>query len=907
MFRLKLFGSASIESPDGPLTGRAVQRRRLALLALLARARQRGLTRDKLIGYLWPDSDPERARRLLSDSVYRINQALGGEGIVAVGDELRLDPARLPSDAWEFAEALEARDWRRAVVLHAAPFLDGFFLTGADELERWVDAQRETLARERARALEALAEAAEQAGEGAEAVRWWRLLAAQDPYSSRVALRLMRALDRSGDAPAALRHARVHALLLEGELELEPDAELLAFVEELRARPRAAEAPPRGDVAAAGAVPSGPAAPVRAPPPVAPPPVAPPPVEPEQAEGSRPEGNARESGSGEPSPAAAPASAGDRPRAGRSLVPRVALAAAVLAVVLVAVLGSQLLKRRAAPLLRLGRVSQVTNDPGLELDPALSPDGRLVAYSGAGGVLMVRQLGGAEPIRVVHDGDGKGRWPAWVPDGQQLVFIDGRGIESVPALGGPRRLLVAGTDLDRGVTTAPDGRFFAYVSHDSIYAAPLDGAAPRAVATGWEVHSPAWSPDGRWIAFVSGNVQYISTADLGNGATSSVWVVRASGGRPVRVTSNDFTNVSPAWTPGGALLFVSNRDGTRDVYQLSLAKSGSPAGAPVRLTTGLNALGIAMSLDGSHLAYASFRETLNVWTLPVPGSRSGGLSVSSARPVTTGDQIIENIGVSHDGRWLAFSSDLRGTVELYRLRLDPLSSEPQQLTTDTTPAYWPSWSPDDRRIAFHAFRGDRRQVFTMPVEGGGPAIPVTDGSRDERSPEWAPDGTRLMLLASWGTHPEIDIVSRLRDGRWSAPRPLRVVVGKDGVAPTGLSAWSPDGRWIACACGLGGIVVVPAGGGPARRLRSPYSTAGWAFPQWSEDGRTVFYISPDAPGRIGRIVAAPVSGAPPRVAVRFDDPTRPWHRYGFRVRNGRFYFTLGDRESDIWVAEVGTR
>lgn len=239
LFRLKLFGSPSIEGPDGPLSGRAVQRRRLALLALLAVARQRGLTREKLISYLWPDSDAERARHLLSDSIYRINQAVGGEAIVAVGEELRLDPARLPSDVWEYAEALERRDWGRAAELHAEPFLDGFFLTGADELERWVDAEREALVRERARALEALAEAEEQAGALAEAVRWWRVLAAQDPYSSRVALRLMRALDRNGEGAAALRHARVHAVLLKEELGLEPDAALLAFVEELRARPPA--------------------------------------------------------------------------------------------------------------------------------------------------------------------------------------------------------------------------------------------------------------------------------------------------------------------------------------------------------------------------------------------------------------------------------------------------------------------------------------------------------------------------------------------------------------------------------------------------------------------------------------------------------------------------------------------
>src|SRR5687767_8169964 len=126
--RLKLFGGISIETEDGPLTGRAVQRRRLALLTLLATARTRDVSRDRLIAYLWPDADAENGRRFLSDSVYRINQALGGDVIVAVGDELRLDAQRLPSDLGEFEDALSRGEHEEAVTTYAGPFLDGFFL-----------------------------------------------------------------------------------------------------------------------------------------------------------------------------------------------------------------------------------------------------------------------------------------------------------------------------------------------------------------------------------------------------------------------------------------------------------------------------------------------------------------------------------------------------------------------------------------------------------------------------------------------------------------------------------------------------------------------------------------------------------------------------------------------------------
>lgn len=67
----------------------------------------------------------------------------------------------------------------------------------------------------------------------------------------------------------------------------------------------------------------------------------------------------------------------------------------------------------------------------------------------------------------------------------------------------------------------------------------------------------------------------------------------------------------------------------------------------------------------------------------------------------------------------------------------------------------------------------------------------------------------------------------------------------------------------------------------------------------------MYYVGSDSAGTA--IFAAPVQGGGPRIAMRFDDPTRPWHRYGFRVFRDRFYFTVGDRQSHLWVAEIGER
>jgi TolB-like protein/DNA-binding SARP family transcriptional activator/Tfp pilus assembly protein PilF len=255
VFSLKLFGGASIQTPSGPLTGRATQRRRIALLALLAVARARGVSRDKTIAFLWPEQDSEHGRPLLSDSIYRVNQALGGEAIITAGDDLRLSADVLPSDVAEFEDAIDRGEWQSAADLYAGPFLDGFFLSGAEEFERWADGERDRLGRAYARALEALSELAERRGDSVEAVRWWRALAAHDPYSSRVVVRLMRALDRSGDRAAALQHARVHATLLAEEFGTQPDAAVAELAASMRAQPIAST--PAPEVALAPPVAAG--------------------------------------------------------------------------------------------------------------------------------------------------------------------------------------------------------------------------------------------------------------------------------------------------------------------------------------------------------------------------------------------------------------------------------------------------------------------------------------------------------------------------------------------------------------------------------------------------------------------------------------------------------------------------
>jgi DNA-binding SARP family transcriptional activator/TolB-like protein len=233
MFVLHMFGGVSLVGESGPVSGRAVQRHRLALLALLAASPAGGMSREKLIAYLWPDADPERARHLLSNSLYLIRQALG-DAICTTTDGVRLDAAGLRCDVRQFAEALAQGELEAAVRVYAGPFLDGYFLANTPALERWAEEQRERYAGSYAQALEALAEGLEEEGDARGATEWWRKLAAHDRYSSRVALRLMRALAASGNSAGALQHASLYEKLLRGDLEVEPEPEVLALAERLR-------------------------------------------------------------------------------------------------------------------------------------------------------------------------------------------------------------------------------------------------------------------------------------------------------------------------------------------------------------------------------------------------------------------------------------------------------------------------------------------------------------------------------------------------------------------------------------------------------------------------------------------------------------------------------------------------
>ena len=226
MLVLELLGTLSLRNETPPVPVSAQQKKSLGLLAILALAGRQGFPRDRIEAYLWPESSASLAQHSLDQAVYAIRHALGSDFILSSGRELRLNPDLVQVDAWEFEEAIRARQWAAAVERYKGALLEGFHFTDSREAESWIDAERARLLREYQKAVEFLANVAAEAGDHARSVTWRRRLANSDPLSANATKQLMRALAATGDRAGAVKQARLYQELVRQELEIEPDAEI---------------------------------------------------------------------------------------------------------------------------------------------------------------------------------------------------------------------------------------------------------------------------------------------------------------------------------------------------------------------------------------------------------------------------------------------------------------------------------------------------------------------------------------------------------------------------------------------------------------------------------------------------------------------------------------------------------
>ena len=545
-----------------------------------------------------------------------------------------------------------------------------------------------------------------------------------------------------------------------------------------------------------------------------------------------------------------------------------------------------------------GPTTKLTSTPGLELDPAISPDGKLVAYAAgtAGGTdIYVRQLAGGRVVKVSNDDSRHHRWPAWSPDGSQIAYIASTGdrggpsgrVFTVPALSGSPRLIADTLAYFSTPAWSPDGRLIAYSAIDSIVIRGVDDGSRRTLRTPMSVHSLAWSPNGKRIAFVSGNPFYsFATTAFGNLSPTSIWTIGLEDSAAQRVTQERHVFLSPTWMPDSrGLLYVSNDGGAFDVYHVRLDEAGRAAAAR-RLTTGLNVHGISLSPDGGRLAYSVLNYRSNIFSAPI--SAAGPTPSAAIKAITDENQTIETADVSWDGKWLVFDSNRDSRSHLYKMPVG--GGEPIRLTSDTTDDFAPRWSPDGKRIAFHSRRVNPRDrdVYVMNADGGD-IVRITTDTLDESYPNWSADGRSIYFAQRTGGL----MTSRLDDdGRWSPPSPL-AVPGGGGVHAT------RDGRYLV-RHHRDGLYLINADGAGRLLLARGKLGGHWSTMATGPNADEVYLRVIDSVG-VHSFYSVPLTGQPPRLLLRLDGTSKQPARIIFSTDGRRLYFTLTEAESDIWI------
>ena len=389
-----------------------------------------------------------------------------------------------------------------------------------------------------------------------------------------------------------------------------------------------------------------------------------------------------------------------------------------------------------------GHFVQLTDLPGLERWPSLSPDGQSILYAGSSGDnedIFLLRVGGRNPLNLTADSPSGDSQPAFSPDGTHIAFRSERSGGGIFVMGATGESVRRVTDSGFAPSWSPDGSEL--VVSTSTFVDPFSrnvgaklfavnvGTGDRRLLDDGDAVQPAWSPHGQRVAFWG-------TAE---GSQRDIWTVPSAGpgaGPRVRVTKDAATDWYPRWSPDGQwLYFLSDRGGVMNVWRVRIEEStGRVLGEAESVVAPAPAVnGITFSRSGQ-MAFSTLDQRTTIERLTLDPAREE--IVGPAEVVLRGSRRIGFLEWSPDAQWLAFAT-LGSRENIFLIRPD--SSGYRQITDDEFKNRGPAWSPDGSRIAFYSNRGGalpdlvcqprRRWTQTDNERRAGPRADMVAGPR----------------------------------------------------------------------------------------------------------------------------------------------------------------------------------
>ena len=563
---------------------------------------------------------------------------------------------------------------------------------------------------------------------------------------------------------------------------------------------------------------------------------------------------------------------------------------------------------------------RLTSEPTFDTTPAISPDGKWMAYAtdrgGANNLdIWLRQIGTEEASGAVQlTKSASDDWePNFSPDGSRIVFRserDGGGVYTIPTLGGEDRLVAA---KGRRPVFSPDGTMVAYwagrigqastrAGWSKIFVTDLAGGNPTPVAPGFAAALyPIFSPNGKHLLFVGGQDK--------QGNTANWWAAPLDGGAPLDTGFQasvvrggyDHLLLSPVAFRGGRVLYSHTTEETANMSEVELsAKTWKVEGTPRRITFGTTREDFpAVSHDGK-LLFASHQSNFDVYSLSIqPNSAkpAGGV-----QRLTSGPAYESVRDISADGKRLVMLARHGDHGEVWGKDLE--TGVERQITNSAANKRQPVITPDGQWVAFAEDGTGANTIFVVPFSGGNPRRACEKCGTQSG---WAPDGKHLLYTN----------YSEPRNPIWvldvdTGQRQELLKHSKYNLFPRSVS---PDGQWVSFGLDRGpeGVQLGLAPyrpGNPAPESEWVMITGGMtqdSYPRWSPDGATIYFTS-DQDGAIGifarRLHPATKQPLGPAFSVyRFVKPSLRMspRAMWISVARDKIVFSLEERSGNIWM------